>query len=64
VGTGDDVPVASGGHKDVGAVSGVLHGGNLVSGHGSLKGIDGIDLGDQNASTIGLEGFGALEIDE
>lgn len=58
--TSDDIPVSSGGDEDVRPGSSVLHGGDFVAGHGSLKGVDGVDLGDQHASTVGLEGFGAL----
>lgn len=60
VGTSNDVPVASGGHEDVGTGSSFLHGGNLVAGHSSLKSIDWVNLSDDDTSTIGLEGFCAL----
>jgi len=60
VGTSNDVPVASGGHKDVGTGSSFLHSGNFVAGHSSLKSVDWVNLGDNNTSTIGLEGFCAL----
>jgi hypothetical protein len=62
VSTGDDVPVTSCGNEDVGAVSSILHGGDLVTGHGSLESVDGVDFGDEDASTVRFEGLGALGI--
>ena len=59
----DDVAVTSGGDEDVGPGSSILHGGDLVASHGSLEGVDGVDLGDENAGTIGAEGLSALERD-
>lgn len=32
----DDIPVSGGGNKDIGPGCSVLHGGDLVTGHGSL----------------------------
>lgn len=58
---GDDVPVSGGGNEDVGAGSSILHGGDLETGHGSLEGVDGVDLGDQDTGTVGAEGLGALK---
>ena len=58
--TSDDVPVASGGYKDIGARSSILHGGNFITRHCSLESVDRIDLGDENASTVGTERLGAL----
>lgn len=49
---GDDIPVASGRDKDVGAGSSILHGGDLETSHGSLKGVDWVDLGDENTSAV------------
>ena len=60
--TSDDIPVTGGGNEDVGAVSSIFHGGDLVTGHGSLESVDGVDFGDEDAGTIRLEGLGALEI--
>jgi hypothetical protein len=56
----DDIPVTGGGNEDVSTGGGILHGGDLVTGHSGLKGVDGIDLGDQNTSAIGFQGFSAL----
>ena len=61
VGAGDDVPVAGGGNEDVGTVGSILHGGDLVTSHGGLEGVDGVDLGDQDTGTVGAEGLGALQ---
>lgn len=58
----NDVSVTGGSDKDVGSGSSVLHGGDLVAGHGGLEGVDGVNLGDQDSSTVSSEGLGALEI--
>jgi hypothetical protein len=42
-------------------VSSILHGGDLVTSHGSLEGVDGVDLGDQDTGTVRAEGLGALQ---
>ena len=57
---GDDVPVTSSGDKDVGTRSSFLHGRDLVTCHRSLEGVDGVDLSDENASTVRLQCLGAL----
>lgn len=57
---GDDVPVASGGHEDIATGSSLLHGGDLVAGHGRLESVDGVDLGDDNTSTVRAERLSAL----
>ena len=62
VSTSDDVPVTSGGNEDVGTVSSILHGRDLVTGHGSLESVDGVNFGDEDAGTIRLEGLSALEM--
>ena len=48
----NNVPVTSGSNKDIAARSSLVHGGDFVAGHSSLKGVDGIDLGDDDTSTI------------
>ena len=58
--SGDDVTVTSGGHENVGTGGGLLHGGDFVTGHRSLEGVDGVDLSDDDASTVGPEGLGTL----
>lgn len=55
-----DVTAAGGGDEDVAAVGDVLHGGDLVAGHGGLEGVDGVDLGDDDASTVRGERLGTL----
>jgi hypothetical protein len=56
----DDVTAASGGDEDVTLGSGILHGGDLETGHRGLEGVDGVDLGDDNTGTVRAEGLGAL----
>lgn len=58
---GDNVAVTGRGHKEVGTRGSVLHGGDLVTGHRSLEGIDGVNLGNQDARAVGAERLGALE---
>jgi len=58
----DDVSVTGGGNEDVGTGSGVLHGADLVTGHGGLEGVDGVDLGNENTGTVRSEGLGALRV--
>ena len=48
----DDVTVPSGSHEDVPARSSLLHGRDLVASHSSLKCVNGVNLGDDNASTV------------
>lgn len=51
----DDVSATSGGDENLGKRSSFLHCGDLVAGYGSLKGVDGIDFCDNNASTHALK---------
>ena len=55
----NDVSVTGGGNEDVGTGSGVLHGADLVTGHGGLEGVDGVDLGDEDSGTVRSERLGA-----
>ena len=50
--SGDDVPVTGGGNKNVGARSSFLHSSDLVTSHSSLKSVDGVDLSDDDTSSI------------
>ena len=59
--TGNDIPVAGGGYKDVGTRGSILHSGDFIASHRGLEGIDGVDLGNENTSTVGAERLGALE---
>lgn len=56
----DDVAAAGGGNEDVSLGSGLLHGDDLETGHGSLEGVDGVDLGDNDTRSVGAERLGAL----
>lgn len=57
---GDNVAVTGGGDEKIGAGGSILHGRDLVSGHRSLEGVDGIDLSDQDTGTIGAQSLSAL----
>lgn len=57
--TGDDVSASGGGDEDVGLGGSLLHRADLVTGHGSLEGVDGVDLGDDDSGTVRSEGLGA-----
>jgi len=59
----EDVTAAGGGDEDLTLRSGVLHGDDLVTGHGGLEGVDGVDLSNENAGTHGVEGVGATLAD-
>ena len=48
----NDVPVTGGGDKDVGPGGSIFHGGDFVTCHRRLKGVDRIDLGDENTSAV------------
>jgi hypothetical protein len=58
----NDVSVTGSGNEDVGSGSSILHGGDLVTGHGSLEGVDGVDLGNDDSGTVGSEGLGTLPV--
>lgn len=58
-----DVTAASGGDEDLALGSSVLHGDDLEAGHGGLESVDGVDLGDEDASTHGAEGVSAALAD-
>ena len=46
----DDSRASGRRHEDASFLDGLIHGGHFESLHGSLEGVDGIDLGDENAS--------------
>jgi hypothetical protein len=56
----DDITAAGGGDEDVTLGSGLLHSGDLETGHRGLEGVDGVDLGDNNAGAVRTERLGAL----
>jgi hypothetical protein len=58
-----DVTATSGGDEDLTLGSGLLHGGDLEAGNGSLKSVDGVDLSDDNAGTHAVESLGATLTD-
>lgn len=60
VGTSDNVTVTGGGNEDISTSSSLLHGGNLISSHSSLKSVDGVDLSDDDTGTVRPQGLGAL----
>ena len=53
----DDVLVSGGGHEDASPGDGFFHGGDFVTFHGSLEGVDGVDLGDDDPATESAEGL-------
>lgn len=59
---GDDIPVSGGGHKDIRASRSIFHRSDLESSHSSLESVDGVNLGDQDSSTIRTERLGALRM--
>lgn len=59
----ENVTAAGSGDEDLTKRSSLLHGGDLVTGHGSLEGVDGIDLSDDDAGTHAGEGHGAALAD-
>lgn len=50
--TSDDVPVTGGSNKHICAGSSLFHCCDFVTGHRSLKSVDGINLSDNDTSTI------------
>lgn len=63
VAANQDVTATSGGNEDLTDLGGLLHGGDLVTLDSSLEGVDGVDLGDENASTHGVKGLGTTLTD-
>lgn len=59
----EDVTATSGGDEDLTLGSSLLHGGDLVALDGSLEGVDGVDLGDQDAGTHAAESIGTALAD-
>lgn len=54
----EDVTATSGGDEDLTERSSLLHGGNLEAGDSSLESVDGVDLGNQDASTHAVQSLG------
>jgi hypothetical protein len=58
-----DVTATGGGDEDLTLGSSLLHGGDLEARDGSLEGVDGIDLGDDDTGTHGVESLSAALTD-
>jgi hypothetical protein len=58
-----DVTATSGGDENLTLGSGLLHGGNLETGNGSLESVDGVDFSDDDAGTHAVESLGATLTD-
>jgi len=58
-----DVTAASGGDEDLTDLRGLIHGLDFEALNGGLESVDGVDLGDDNASTHGVEGLGTALAD-
>lgn len=48
----DDVPVSSGSYEYIGTRRSILHGGDLVTSHGGLESVNGINFGDKDTSAV------------
>jgi len=59
----DDARAAGGGDEDAGLLGGLIHGGDFESLHGGLQGVDGIDLGDEDAGAERAQSLGAALAD-
>jgi hypothetical protein len=60
---GDDVPVTGCRDEHVRPRSSLLHRGDLITSHGGLQSVDGVNFGNDNTSTVRLQGFGALGVE-
>lgn len=63
VATNQDVTAASGGDEDLTDGSSLLHGDDLEALDGGLEGVDGVNLGNEDAGTHGVESLGATLAD-
>ena len=59
----EDVLAAGGGDENAAALDGVFDGRHFVSLHRGLEGVDGIDLGDDDAAAEASEGLGGTLAD-
>jgi hypothetical protein len=55
VSTSDDIGATGCGDEDVSAGSGIVHGDDLITLHGGLESIDGVNLSDENTGTHATE---------
>lgn len=53
-----DISASGGGDEDLTDRGGLLHGGDLVARDGGLESVDGVNLGDNDTGTHGVEGLG------
>ena len=63
VAANQDVTAASGGDEDLTDGSSLVHGDDLETLDGSLEGVDGVDLGNEDAGTHGVQSLGATLAD-
>lgn len=63
VSTSQNVTATSGSDEDLADRGSLLHGGDLVAGHGSLESVDGVDLGNDDTGTHAVESHGAALAD-
>jgi hypothetical protein len=63
VSASQDVTAASGGDEDLTLRGSLLHGGDLEAGNGSLEGVDGVNLSDDDTGTHAVESLGATLAD-
>jgi len=59
----DDSGATGGSDEDAGLLGGLVHGRDFVAFHGGLKGVDGIDLGDQDAGAESAKSLSAAFAD-
>lgn len=59
----EDVTASSGGNEDLTELGSLLHGGDLVTSHGSLESVDGVNLSDDDTGTHAVEGHGTTLTD-
>ena len=56
----DNVAVTRRGDEDVRPWRCIVHRSNFIASHGGLKSIDGVNLGDDDTSTVGTERLSTL----
>src|SRR3954465_1002139 len=54
-----DISASSVGDEDLAKTGSLLHGGDLETGNGSLKSVDGVDLSDEDTGTHAVKSHGA-----
>mmetsp|Transcript_110548 Transcript_110548/g.191602 ORF Transcript_110548/g.191602 Transcript_110548/m.191602 type:complete len:251 (+) Transcript_110548:228-980(+) len=61
--TSDNITAPSGGDEDVSLLASIIHGGDLITLHGALQRVDGVNLSHNNTSTKGAQGLAATLAD-